>query len=100
MVGLGSLKLSFATGDELHIDNYDPNDPSGTCSIDTFVFNDTTLSLQNILDLGGPAVDFTIAPDITGTAAADTLIGTDKAEHIYGLGAANDSDRRCRLLAA
>ncbi|MDD5385164.1 MAG: Ig-like domain-containing protein, partial [Gallionella sp.] len=90
VVGLGSLKLSFTTGDELHIDNFDPNDPTNTCSIDTFVFNDQTLNLQNILDLGGPAVDFTRGPDIIGTANADTLLGTDKSEHIYGL-AGNDT---------
>ena len=90
VVGLGSLKLSFATGDELHIDNYDPNDPTGSCVIDTFVFNDRTLSLQEILDLGGPAVDFTQGPDIIGTDFADILTGTDKAEHIYGL-AGNDT---------
>jgi len=46
VVGLGSLKLSFPSGDELHIDNYDPNDPTGTCSIDNFIFDDRTLSLQ------------------------------------------------------
>lgn len=97
VVGLGSLKLSFApstgsgqAGDVLHIDNFDPNDPSGTCSITTFQFNDQTLTLQEILDLGGPAVDFTRGPDITGTAGIDTLLGTDKSEHIYGL-AGNDT---------
>lgn len=84
LVGLGSLKLSFATRDELHIDNYDPNDPTGTCSIDTFVFNDRTLSLQEVLDLGGPAVDYTQGPDIVGTDNAETLTGTDLREHIYG----------------
>ncbi|MDD2893964.1 MAG: VCBS domain-containing protein, partial [Halothiobacillaceae bacterium] len=86
VIGLGSLKLSFANGDELHIDGFDPENPENTCPIGSFQFNDITLTLQDILDLGGPAVNFTIGPDISGTEGADIIQGTDKAEHIYGLG--------------
>ncbi|MCK9202338.1 MAG: putative Ig domain-containing protein [Gallionella sp.] len=85
VIGLGSLMLSFANGDVLHIDGFDPGDPLNTCSISTFQFSDQTLSLQDILDLGGPAVDFTLGRDITGTAEADTLQGTDLREHIYAM---------------
>jgi len=49
-VGLGSLKLSFANGDVLHIDGYDPNDPLNTCAIDTFEFADQTLSAIGVRD--------------------------------------------------
>ena len=84
-LGVDSLRISFANGDVLHIDGYDPNDPLNSCSISTFQFNDQTLSLQDILDLGGPAVNFTIGPDIIGTDNADVIQGTDKSEHIYAL---------------
>ena len=90
IVGLGSLKLSFATGDVLHIDGFDPEDPLNTCSITTFKFNDRTLSLQDVLDLGGTEVDYTLGQTITGTPGADTLQGTDLRDHIYGL-AGNDT---------
>ena len=85
IVGLGSLKLSFANGDELHIDGYDPYDPYNTASIDTFVFTDQTLSLLDILALGGPTVDFTIGTGITGTAGDDILNGTVGNDIIDGL---------------
>jgi len=69
------------------------------CGQDTFRFSDRTLSLQDILELGGAAVNFTLGPDITGTDNADVIQGTDKAEHIYALagddtidaGAGNDT---------
>jgi Ca2+-binding RTX toxin-like protein len=99
IVGLGSLKLSFASGDVLHIDGFDPEDPLNTCAITTFQFNDRTLSLQDILDIGGPEVNYTIGPDINGTPNDDVIQGTDRGEHIYGLegndtinaGAGNDT---------
>jgi len=90
VVGLGSLKLSFASGDVLHIDGFDPEDPLNTCAITTFKFNDRTLSLQDVLDLGGTEVDYTLGQTITGTPDADTLRGTDLRDHIYGL-AGNDT---------
>lgn len=99
IVGLGSLKLSFASGDVLHIDGFDPEDPLNTCAITTFQFNDRTLSLQDILDIGGPEVNYTIGPDINGTPNDDVIQGTDRGEHIYALdgndtidaGAGNDT---------
>ncbi|TAN70250.1 MAG: hypothetical protein EPN17_06110 [Methylobacter sp.] len=73
-IGLGSLKLSFApsTGsgqvrDELHIDNFNANDPLNSSSIDTFVFADRTLSMQDVLDIG---------MDVVGTTNADLIHGT------------------------
>ncbi|MBU1777952.1 MAG: putative Ig domain-containing protein, partial [Gammaproteobacteria bacterium] len=84
-----SLKLGFPSGDVLYIDGYDPNDPLNTCGVTTFLFADRVLTLQDILDLGGPAVDFTQGSDITGTAGDDTLLGTNGPDNIYGL-AGND----------
>ena len=83
VLGLGSLKLSFApsTGsgqvrDELHIDNFNPDDPLNTCSTDTFAFADRTLSLQEMLDIG---------MDVAGTPDADSIQGTGMNERIYAL---------------
>lgn len=91
VLGIGSLKLSFANGDELHIDGFDPEDPINSCSIDTFQFADRTLSLPELLALGGP--------DIIGTANDDVIQGTGLNEYIYALesndtvyaGAGNDT---------
>ncbi len=77
-LGLGSLKLSFANGDELHIDNFDPEDPINSCSISTFQFTDRTLSLPALMALATPA--------ITGTANDDVIEGTALGEHIDALG--------------
>ncbi|NOT20816.1 MAG: hypothetical protein HOP24_11220, partial [Sideroxydans sp.] len=77
VLGIGSLKLSFANGDVLHIDGFDPEDPINTCSIDTFQFNDRVLSLPELLALGGP--------DITATPNDDVIQGTGLSEHIYAL---------------
>ncbi len=89
--GIGSLKLSFANGDVLHIDGFDPEDPVNSCAITTFKFADRTLSLQEVLDIG--------APDLIGTTNDDVLIGTGLNERIYAMdgndtvlaGAGNDT---------
>ncbi len=75
-LGLGSLKLSFANGDELHIDNFDPEDPINSCSISTFQFTDRTLSLQEVLDLG---------MDLTGTPQDDLIQGSGLVDRINAL---------------
>jgi VCBS repeat-containing protein len=80
--GIGSLKLSFANGDELHIDGFNPDDPLNTCSITTFQFADRTLSLQEVLDIG--------APDINGTTGDDIIQGTGLRDRIYA-GDGNDT---------
>jgi len=81
VIGLGSLKLSFANGDELHIDNFNPNDPANSCSIDTFAFADRTLSLQEVIDIG---------MDVIGTPDVDLIQGTGMNERITAL-AGDDS---------
>jgi len=73
-LGLGSL--SFANGDELYIDNFNPNDPLNSSSIDTFIFADRTLSLQDVLDLG---------VDVAGSADADIFQGSAMNERIVAL---------------
>ncbi len=91
VLGIGSLKLSFANGDVLHIDGFDPEDPVNSCAITTFKFSDRTLSLQEVLDIG--------APDLIGTTNDDVLIGTGLNERIYAMdgndtvlaGAGNDT---------
>jgi VCBS repeat-containing protein len=90
VIGLGSLMFSFANGDVLHIDGFDPNDPLNTCSIDTFQFSDQTFTLQQILDMGGAAIQPPSGHDIVGTANDDVIQGTDQLENIYGM-AGNDT---------
>ncbi|GAB5606510.1 hypothetical protein TK5_25910 [Sideroxyarcus sp. TK5] len=82
VLGLGSLKLSFANGDELHIDGFDPNDPINSCSIDTFIFADRSFTLQQLLDEASPVIE--------GTPGADILQGTAMGERLNGL-AGNDT---------
>ncbi|MDO8786561.1 MAG: calcium-binding protein [Sulfuritalea sp.] len=62
--------------DELHIDNFDPDNPLTTCAIDTFQFADRSLSLQEILDIG---------MDLEGTPQDDFIVGTGMKESINAL---------------
>jgi len=80
-IGLGSLKFSFANGDVLHIDNFNPNDPLNSSSIDAFVFADRTLSLQDVIDIG---------MDVVGTSESDLIQGSAMNERITAL-AGNDT---------
>jgi trimeric autotransporter adhesin len=81
-LGLGSLLLDLGNGDQVHIDNFNPDDVYNSCSIDSFEFADgTTLSVRELLERGF---------DIVGTELADLLEGTNVTDRIVGLGG-NDS---------
>ncbi len=81
-LGLGSLKIGFgASAGELHIDDFDPNDPYNSGSIEFFQFADGSVhSYAELLAKG-----FTIG----GTPDADELFGTAVNDTIHAL-ASND----------
>ena len=76
---IGSLLIETGTpGDEIHIENFNPNDAYGDHAIDTFQFsNDTSLSYQQLIDKGF---------DLTGNTGDDTITGTNVLDRISGLG--------------
>jgi VCBS repeat-containing protein len=78
VLGTGSLKLSF-TGGEIHLDDFDPDNPFAAGGIEYFQFSGgevmTRSQLINALGMHP-----------TGTAGADTLTGTALSETIQALG--------------
>jgi Ca2+-binding RTX toxin-like protein len=66
-LGLGSLLLDFGGGDAIHLAGFDPEDAAGTSPIDTFEFQNATLTLDELLAQGF---------DFEGTPQADVLTGT------------------------
>lgn len=76
-LGLGSLLIRAGNpGDEIHITQFDPNDPYGVHAIDSFEFADgTVLSYAEFLARGF---------DISGGAGNDTLTGTVLEDRIFG----------------
>ncbi len=77
-LGLGSLKLDLGNGDEVHIDNFNPDDAHNSSSIRRFEFEDgTVLTLDELLARGF---------DLDGTAGDDALTGTNTIDRINGLG--------------
>ncbi|HSD70455.1 MAG TPA: VCBS domain-containing protein [Woeseiaceae bacterium] len=77
-LGLGSLKITVAPGDEIHIEGFDPDDPLANPVIDSFEFFDgTVLSLGQLLALGF---------DLTGTLEADVIEGTALDDTINSFG--------------
>jgi Ca2+-binding RTX toxin-like protein len=89
-LGLGSLLLRVGDqGDEIHIDDFDPNNVFANPSISNFLFDPSPGSGQAPLVL---SYDDLIAKgfDLTGTAGEDTITGTNVNDRINGLGG-NDS---------
>jgi len=95
-LGLGSLLLrvgpstsSGQASDEIHIDDFDPNDVFANPSISNFQFDPLPGSGQAPLVL---SYNDLIAQgfDLTGTAGDDTITGTNANDRINGLGG-NDS---------
>lgn len=75
-LGLGSLKLSFVGTDvEIHINNFDPDNPLANPVIDRFVFSDQVYTLSQILSKGFNLEGGDDNDVITGTALADSLYG-------------------------
>ena len=81
-LGLGSFKLSFGGGFEIHLEDFDPDDVLGPRTIDTFEFEDgITLTYEELVARGF---------DIDGTNIGETLTGTNVVDRIRGL-AGDDS---------
>ncbi|WP_221064414.1 calcium-binding protein [Methylomagnum ishizawai] len=79
---LGSLALYLGNGDEVHFEDFDPNDVFGSADLGLIGFADgTQLTLNELLAQGF---------DLTGTASDDRLTGTNTVDHIKGL-AGNDT---------
>jgi len=76
-VGLGSLAIRYGNeGDEVHIENFNPNDVYGSKVIDTFEFTDRVLTYEELIGLGF---------DVTGTNGNDALTGTNAVDRLSGL---------------
>ncbi|MBU1195729.1 MAG: putative Ig domain-containing protein, partial [Proteobacteria bacterium] len=100
-LGLGSLLLRIGDqGDQIHIENFNPDDPIASSAIETFQFFDgTTLDISDLLqrgfDIQGSEGDdlltgTSITDRITGEAGADTLVG-GKGNDILTGGIGNDT---------
>ncbi|MBI4985580.1 MAG: hypothetical protein HZC24_09630, partial [Rhodocyclales bacterium] len=75
-LGLGSLLLDLGNGNAVHIDNFNPDDPLGSTSIQRFEFADgTALSVQQVLARGF---------DLAGTDGNDVIHGTGTDDRITG----------------
>ncbi|MBI3140800.1 MAG: putative Ig domain-containing protein, partial [Rhodocyclales bacterium] len=76
-LGLGSLLLRVGSyGDAIHIEGFDPGDPTGSRVIEKFKFADgTEFTYEQLLARGF---------DIAGGAAQDTLCGTAVTDRIEG----------------
>ncbi|MCX7707476.1 MAG: putative Ig domain-containing protein [Anaerolineae bacterium] len=75
---LGSLLLDFGDGDQIHIENFDPQDAENSVSIDRFEFADgTTLSAAQLLERGF---------DIDGVEGDNILTGTSVTDRMRGFG--------------
>ncbi|TNC97038.1 MAG: Ig family protein, partial [Rhodocyclaceae bacterium] len=83
-LGVGSLKITVtATGQEIHLDDFDPDDPYAEGGIEFFQFADgVVLSKGEVIDALG------FHP--TGTTGDDVLSGTSLDDVITGL-AGNDT---------
>ncbi|MDP2809214.1 MAG: VCBS domain-containing protein, partial [Rhodocyclaceae bacterium] len=77
-LGTGSLKLSLPDGGEIHLDDFDPDNPYAAGGIEYFQFADgVVMTKGQLIDALG------IAP--TGTPDADVLSGTALSETINAL---------------
>jgi VCBS repeat-containing protein len=77
-LGTGSLKLTLPDGGEIHLDDFDPDNPYAAGGIEYFQFADgTVMSKTQLINALG------IAP--IGTPEADVLSGTALAETIQAL---------------
>jgi Ca2+-binding RTX toxin-like protein len=78
-LGLGSLLIRVGdSGDEVHIEGFNPDDALNSGRVEKFTFGDgSSLSYAELLERGF---------DITGTPGNDTLIGTNVEDRIAGLG--------------
>ncbi|MGD8547950.1 MAG: calcium-binding protein, partial [Thiohalophilus sp.] len=82
-LAIGSLKINVGdSGDAIHIEGFNPDDPYANVAINRFEFADgTVLSYQQLLNLGF---------DLNGTDGDDTIYGTAVDDRISGF-AGNDT---------
>jgi len=75
--GLGSLLITTPDGNEIHLEDFDPDDVYGSAAIETFIFSDgVELSFAEFISQGF---------DITGSVDNDVLSGTNIIDRIDGL---------------
>lgn len=87
VLGVGSLKLTLPDGAELHLDDFDPDNPYAAGGIEWFQFADNTvLSKTQLINALG------IKP--TGTPGDDDLSGTSLSETIQALAGDDIVDAR------
>ncbi|WP_447983402.1 calcium-binding protein [Nitrospira sp. Nam74] len=81
-LGLGSLLIQYGdAGDQVHIENFDPNDAYHNPGIDTFTFTDRTFTYTDFVNLGF---------DLAGTFEDDVVLGTSATDRLNGF-AGNDT---------
>ncbi len=90
-LGLGSLVLRIGTtGNEVHLNSFNPGDPFGARDIDWFEFADgTRLSYEQLLARGIEIFGTSGANVIQGTAANDLIAGGEGNDVLIG-GGGND----------
>ena len=84
-----SLVIGFGAGTagQVHLTGFDPNNVLQTVGIDRFQFADgTVLTHAELVARGIDGVDPSSSQTLTGTSAADHLIGDDRDSTISGLG--------------
>ena len=82
---LGSLLLDLGDGDQIHIENFDPQDAENSVSIDRFEFADgTTLSAAQLLERGFDIDGVEGDNILTGTSVADRMRGFGGNDYLYG----------------
>ncbi|QJT08011.1 hypothetical protein E8L03_03300 [Oceanidesulfovibrio marinus] len=89
-LGLGSLLITTEDGREIHLDDFDPDDPYGSKTIEFFEFEDGTYSYEDLVAKG---LDFTGTQEddiIYGTALDDRIVALEGDDELYGL-AGNDT---------
>jgi Ca2+-binding RTX toxin-like protein len=79
-LGIGSLKITVnSTGREIHIDDFDPEDPLGAGGVEYFQFADgSVLDKQQLIT--------TLGFHPTGGEGADSLVGTSLDDSLSGNG--------------
>jgi len=89
-LGVGSLDIHFASGGELVLEGFDPNNAQRNPGIDTFEFTDRTFTYDQFLALGFDIQATGPDQEVNGTSVTDRLVGTPGNDTLNG-GAGNDT---------
>ena len=90
-LSVGSLDIHFASGGELIIEGFDPNNAQRNPGIDTFEFTDRTFTYNQFLALGFDIqATGSSMKEVNGTSVTDRLVGTQGNDTLNG-GAGNDT---------